>query len=642
MKNISNYISKNNYDDNLSCSLIYQSYIGNSNFIKTISDNNLEIINFNSTRDIELISNIFFKEIIKYEHITIIMRPYIVRSGISEIILNIFKLNNFQILKRKLKVLDKDEAKLLFKYEKLDGNFEEYYFKIMTDSNSEIVLLAKFGAINDAKIICNGNNLQNSNKNNSSIIDLLNLNYELEIKNDWHGKIDPKKKLKEKFKSIPSYDNDSNLFYNFNNLINFDFIIKKIIDKVITKYNTNVNNSQRYSNLLELRKKFENFSHTFNICMFIPQELENPNKQINFNYVNTFEIEKHFFPEFSDVQEVIIIIKPDPTEKNELNDYIKICLNRMSFEILETKKIKLNELEINNIFDKYFHFTTPYEYSTNKDIFLNYECEILRLVKSGCMLELQNIIGKENYEFFQIQNNFNIFEEKLKILKNNCYLLYSSQESEYFYSKVSDKICNIEGNYLINFPENIFLILNSCLKTTVAENIREDPAINETLINRYIKFFHQGNTEDYNSGLNKIISLYMFAKEDKNFLSFPQNFEIFFTLLNLNNDFYNSNITFFAETENSGFYEIRIPYLQSHLLNSTNISNENMIDLDINRMQLSKYYHYLEEGFYKQIEEKFNNNDIIIDLEQFDYLLKPYNQINILVNSSSLNSRLFK
>ena len=144
MKNISNYISKNNYDDNLSCSLIYQSYIGNSNFIKTISDNNLEIINFNSTRDIELISNIFFKEIIKYEHITIIMRPYIVRSGISEIILNIFKLNNFQILKRKLKVLDKDEAKLLFKYEKLDGNFEEYYFKIMTDSNSEIVLLAKF------------------------------------------------------------------------------------------------------------------------------------------------------------------------------------------------------------------------------------------------------------------------------------------------------------------------------------------------------------------------------------------------------------------------------------------------------------------------------------------------------------------
>ena len=65
-KNKTKKITKKKNDDNLSCSLIYQSYIGNSNFIKTISDNNLEIINFNSTRDIELISNIFFKEIIIY------------------------------------------------------------------------------------------------------------------------------------------------------------------------------------------------------------------------------------------------------------------------------------------------------------------------------------------------------------------------------------------------------------------------------------------------------------------------------------------------------------------------------------------------------------------------------------------------
>jgi len=667
LKNFSNFVSRGIFNDSLNCSITLNSYLGNTDLINTINDNNFDILNICKSRDIELISNIFFKDIINYDHISIVMRPYIVRSGISEIILNIFKLNNFQILKRKLQVLNKGEAELLFKYEKLDDYFKEYYIKMMTDSNSEIVLLSKFGAINDTKIICNGNNFNKSNKNNTSIIDLLDLNFELELKNEYinngkhnNGKIYnnninnpnniilnsiPKKK-KEQFKSIPNNKDDNNLFYNFNDLINFDFIIKKIIDKIIPKYNNSINSNYRYTNLIELRKKFVYFSHAFNICMFIPQEIENEKTQKNFdfNYINKYEIEKHFFPEFSDIQEALIIIKPDPTERCELNDYIKICLNRMNFEILECKKMKLNDFEISNLFEKYFHFITTYEYSQNQEIFLNYECEVIRVVKSGCMLELQNILGKENYDFFKTENKeYSIFEDKLKIMKNNCYLLYNSQESEYFYFRLCEKISKIEGNYLLNFSENIEIILNSILKTTLGEHIRQDEIIVESLINRYLKYFHLGTTEDYNLGLNKIIKQYMFAKNERISTNFTKNFENFYTLINLNNDFYNSNINFFVETENSGFFEIRIPYLQSYIINPTNLARENMINLDINRMQLSKYYHFLSESFFNQLEEKFNNSDIIIDLNDFDYLLKSDNDLyNICSNSDGVGARLFK
>jgi len=657
IKNFSNFISKSDFNSSLNCSILFNSFIGSSSLINTITDNNLDVLNISKSRDIELISNIFFQEVIEYDQISIVMRPYIVRSGISEIILNIFKINNFQILKRKLQVLNKDEAELLFKYEKLDENFKAYYIKMMTDSNSEIVLLSKFGALNDAKIICNGNNFDRANKNNTSLIDLLDMNFEMELKEEYseikkkvnnsknYVKFAPKK-IKEKFISFPTYNNDSNIFYNFNDLINFDFIIKKVIDKIISKYNSSINNTFRYTNLLELRKKFMNFSHVFNICMFIPQELENPKTQKNFNfsYINKYEIVKYFFPEFSDIQEAIIIIKPDPTEKFELNDYVKICLNRMNFEILECKKLRLNDLEISNLFEKYFHHVSTWEYSENRENFLNHECEVIRVIKSGCVLELKNILGKENFDFLKIENqSFSIFEDKLKILKNNCYLLYNSQESEYFYYRLCEKIAKIEGTYLLNFPDHIEMILDSCLKTTLGEHIRKDKNIDDSLLNRYLNYFHIGSTENYNLGLLRIIEQYMFSKKEKLFKNFPKNFENFFSLINLNNDLYNSNITFFVESENSGFFEIRIPYLQSYIINPTNLARENMINIDVNKMQLTKYYLYLTENFYNQLEEKFNNPDIIIDLEEFDYLLKSDNDLySVCNNTESISARLFK
>ena len=150
INNFCKYISKydlNNEKDTKS-SILYTKKIGTSIFVNPngITDF-LDLIHIKEHKEIEYLSNIFFEESIEYDRILMILRPMIVRNGLSNLILNIFKINGYCIIKRKLQVLTRREATFVFTFEELDKEFLEEYIHIMSEAQLEFVVLAKFGAV---------------------------------------------------------------------------------------------------------------------------------------------------------------------------------------------------------------------------------------------------------------------------------------------------------------------------------------------------------------------------------------------------------------------------------------------------------------------------------------------------------------
>ena len=69
-----------------------------------------------------------------------------VRSNIEELILNVYRLNNFIIIKRIFKLLTHTEAELLAKIEQIKEVNKNNYINMMKDGMVSIILLSKPGA----------------------------------------------------------------------------------------------------------------------------------------------------------------------------------------------------------------------------------------------------------------------------------------------------------------------------------------------------------------------------------------------------------------------------------------------------------------------------------------------------------------
>ena len=136
--------NKNKYTD-----IMYLSKVGPNISVNPLGIfDNLDITNITKASDLDILSNLFFENMVDYSRVIIIFRPMIIRSGLNEVLLNIFKINGFNILKRKFMKLSNNDAKFIFSFEELDQNFLTDYIKIMTESEIEVICLSKFGAVN--------------------------------------------------------------------------------------------------------------------------------------------------------------------------------------------------------------------------------------------------------------------------------------------------------------------------------------------------------------------------------------------------------------------------------------------------------------------------------------------------------------
>jgi nucleoside diphosphate kinase len=184
--------------------LTHLTYIGNNDCLKRFSseisfNNNFFIINYDKENDCDELIKIFmelpeemqyyyrFSDIklfrpqnfSSFQRILLIFKPFICRNNLNDILLNIFKVNNFKILTRKTLVLNDDDSNYLYHHECPNENVSyKNYYHMMTDSKCEIVLLSKFRAFPEAHAILGSNNsvlTSNNGQSNNNFINIYSL-----------------------------------------------------------------------------------------------------------------------------------------------------------------------------------------------------------------------------------------------------------------------------------------------------------------------------------------------------------------------------------------------------------------------------------------------------------------------------------
>jgi hypothetical protein len=78
------------------------------------------------------------------------MRPISAGSSMDELILNLFRLNGFVIIKRIYLKLTKEQALYMAKHEKIDANSEKDYCGLMLDGECQIILMSNYAAVEKA------------------------------------------------------------------------------------------------------------------------------------------------------------------------------------------------------------------------------------------------------------------------------------------------------------------------------------------------------------------------------------------------------------------------------------------------------------------------------------------------------------
>ena len=630
---LKNFYLNNDKFQNFSSAITHLTYIGNNDCLKRFSseisfNNNFFIINYDKENDCDELIKIFMelpqeidyyyrysdislfrpKNFSFYQRIMLIFKPFICRNNLNDILLNIFKVNNFNILSRKTIVLNDDDALYLYHHECPNEtiSFNNYYH-MMTDSNCEIILLSKFRGFSEAHAILGSNSsVLTSNKGQSN-----------------------------------------NNFLNIYSLINSE--ISKLLDRSERNNITlNINRDNKH-----IERDFLEFSSKINLYFYL-----NNNIQVNEEEIN------YFCPEFCYMQDLILICK---SYSKKLEDIII----SFKYEILDMCYYRFEEYEIDKIFSNIYEENDPINYPLLKTYFKDHDICLMRIIKPGSFQEFKNILFDEikffnsfKIENLDINNNINNFSDKYEFIKNNCFLITKLEIIEYLYPIINEQIYRIEGNILMNQEnssqkvEQIINILKNCLKCSIGEEIRSDQepftGNNDSIIHRYMQFYHQDFIEerkqmdknqetnnyfmncinDYFNGYCKIIynrnngsrvlsKFYSEIGDTNNIATFRE------ILIN--------NYSFLIESSNLGYYEIRIPIMDS-------FTKQGWSYIESDKFILSKCYIYSENDFYKDLALKNQDKNILVYELPFDGILSDYNypkeknSVNNNINNSGLNA----
>lgn len=78
------------------------------------------------------------------------------KNGLNDSFVQILKVNDFTILKRKVRLLSKSEVIFLAEIEGITNDKKEFYYNLMMDGETEIIVVTKLGAVEDLKSIVDG------------------------------------------------------------------------------------------------------------------------------------------------------------------------------------------------------------------------------------------------------------------------------------------------------------------------------------------------------------------------------------------------------------------------------------------------------------------------------------------------------
>ena len=617
------YLNNERFQD-FSCALTHLTYIGNNDCLKRFSseisfNNNFFIINYDKENDCDELIKIFmelpeemqyyyrFSDIklfrpqnfSSFQRILLIFKPFICRNKLNDILLNIFKVNNFKILTRKTLVLNDDDSNYLYHHECPNENVSyKNYYHMMTDSKCEIVLLSKFRAFPEAHAILGSNN-----------------------------------------SVLTSNNGQSN-----NNFINIYSLINREISKLLEKNEINNLNLTIKKDNKHIERDFLEFSSKINLYFYL-----NNDKQINEEEIN------YFCPEFCYMQDIIIICK-------SYSQNLEETLISFKYEILEKCYYRFEEYEIDKIFRNiYKEGDTESAFESLKTYFLSNDICLMRIIKPGSGSEYNNILFDldkffNSFELSNLDNNSNYFDNKYEFIKKNCFLVTEPEIIEYLFRIINEQVSKIEGSMIINKygsaekSELILKILKNCIKCTVGEDLREDGeefvGNNDSIIHRYMQFYHQDFLQEgkkrnksylerdyFMECINEYFNNYCKSIYNREFSTKTVS-KFYSEIIDPNNilsfkEMLTNHFSFIIESNNLGFYEIRIPLMDC-------VTKHGWAFMESDKFLLYKNYLYPENNFYKDLADKNHEKNILIYEFPFDGLL--FNLNNYTERNDEINN----
>ena len=116
----------------------------------------IKLSNYNAYSSYLHLCDSFFPNLSKSEHSVLVIRPLMVKNGLNDFLVQILRINDFIILKRRIRKLTRAEIEYLSEKEGITDDKCETYYNMMMDSEVEIVAVTKMGARSDMKTLVDG------------------------------------------------------------------------------------------------------------------------------------------------------------------------------------------------------------------------------------------------------------------------------------------------------------------------------------------------------------------------------------------------------------------------------------------------------------------------------------------------------
>lgn len=297
----------------------------------TLNPFSIETFSFTSEKETQALFKYFFPQLSSTSRTVIVFRPITVKSGLNKVLINIFKSNFFVTIRELYKKLNTEEAKFLLRSSiNLTPESEQDYLNCMLDGETHIVVMSKFGAVENANILVDGCKFGRKRTEKRLLgVEKLNLYKKKEFLNPFNMKLDEdegvenvqeERYTKEEIITIRN-NGENNLFTlspftSINELIDLDAITEIQIKD--TEHNSDLPNFYTRQRESEILKEF---SRTFNILIDSSETADSAEKTIS-----------RFFPDLQNYSEIILSFKP---EAISLTDDAIDLIKNMQFRIIK-------------------------------------------------------------------------------------------------------------------------------------------------------------------------------------------------------------------------------------------------------------------------------------------------------------------
>ncbi|CAD8137067.1 unnamed protein product [Paramecium octaurelia] len=330
-------------------------------------------------------------EIFYNQRILIIYRPIVIKSNLSGLLNNVWKLNDFIEIDSDYVRLSLQEARMLAQIEKIHPQNLNNYLTMMTEGYSQVVLYARPGAYQGAKIISDGSKTGLKVRQSKKL-------QELQIQHQAKtGQF--VEKLPMNFHNFFEQFTSQNIFLSIKDLFNLEELV---LQENTTKINKNIFvNEDDHVFLVPNQADQTGISQQVKLQLIrdLPKENYNYYLYTSSDEIITEQLASLFIPECTQIEHIYLIIKPVlQNTKDSVIDDIKQLVSRMKFSIFDCKQLTLSDEEL----AKLINLITPYK--LNKQDLQIYVTEykqaplyMLSLMKQAGMKEMKNFLTGFNF-----------------------------------------------------------------------------------------------------------------------------------------------------------------------------------------------------------------------------------------------------